>query len=339
MAKMATNGNEMAKNITSKKQDDGDLGNKQKSPPETIRDCKYRDYKFVMTWNNYPDDVMAKMVKKLVPECQKYVFGKEVGASGTPHIQGAFIMKNKQRITVGKLWKLLECDGINIDGMKGSWEQQKYCTKDGEYICDDESKLEWVKQPYRKPMKILKYEQLNPWELKIDNIVRNEIPDDRSIYWFYSRNGNMGKTTFCKYLNKTYGGCVIGGKASDSKNNIVNYIENSSDKRAPQLVICPIPKSYSMEYVSYEGIEMIKDMFFYSGKYEGGQVNDDCPHVFVFANEPPDYSQMMKDRWNVYEILDKEGNYISQEEKNKKAKEEREEEDKKLLADLQSTTS
>ena len=120
----------------------------------------------------------------------------------------------------------------------------------------------------------------------------------------------MKETTFCKYLNKTYGGCVIGGKSADSKNCVATYIANSKDGRAPELVICPIPKSYDVEYISYEAIEMIKDMFFYSGKYEGGQVNDACPHVFVFGNSKPDISKMMKDRWKVYEILDKDGNYV-----------------------------
>jgi len=56
--------------------------------------------------------------------------------------------------------------------------------------------------------------------------------------------------------------------------------------------------------MSYTGMEEIKDMFFYSGKYEGGMVCGRNPHVMVFANEPPDYDKMSANRWKVTEIVD-----------------------------------
>lgn len=289
--------------------------------------CKYQCKCWVMTWNNYPENVFEPLSQKLVPLCEKYVFAKEIGAGGTKHIQGAFILKTKMR--QGAIYKLLENE-FYLDKMKGKWEQQNYCTKDSnEILTNSEFKK------YRKPMRVLKKEQLNAWELKIDNIIQHEEPDDRSIYWFYSKNGNMGKTTFCKYLTKSYGGCVIGGKSADSKNAIVNYIQNSDDGRAPELVICPVPKSYDMEYLNYEAIEMIKDMYFYSGKYEGGQVNDDSPHLFVFSNEKPELDKMSADRWKVYEIIDKEGNYKEiHEQETEEEKKERLDDDNKLLAAL-----
>ena len=283
--------------------EDDDLGNKQESSQnETDKVGSFRCKCWIMTWNNYPEDAIGQLDSKLVNLCEdgKYVFGEEIGAKGTRHIQGAFVLKERTRQSA--IYKLLG-HTFYLDKMKGKWEHQNYCMKDGNYISSGGLKK------YRKPMKILSVEQLNAWELKIDNIIRNEEPDDRTINWFFSRGRNMGKTTFAKYLTKTYGGCVIGGKSADSKNNIATYVNNAEDKRAPELVICPIPKSYDVEYISYEAIEMIKDMYFYSGKYEGGQVNDDSPHLFVFANSMPDWTKMSKDRWKVYEILDKEGNY------------------------------
>ena len=263
----------------------------------------YANTKYVMTWHNYPKDAFEQIELKLCPLCKLYVFGEEYGKSGkTKHIQGAFILKgNKMRATA-----IQNLFGVKfyLAGMKGTFEQQNYCVKEGNFILTNHI--------FKKPKRVknfLKDEQLNAWELKIVNLCDNVIPNDRDIYWFWSRAGNLGKTTFAKYLHNKYDACVIGGKSADSKNCIASYIENSTDKRAPEIVICPIPRSYGKEFISYEAIEMIKDMFFYSGKYEGGQVNDNPPHLFVFGNHTPDWSRMSGDRWKVFEIIDNKGNY------------------------------
>ena len=54
-----------------------------------------------------------------------------------------------------------------------------------------------------------------------------------------------------------------------------------------------------MYKISYDGIEEIKDMMFYSGKYEGGMVVGKCPRFIVFANNPPIFEKMSADRWRV----------------------------------------
>ena len=85
------------------------------------------------------------------------------------------------------------------------------------------------------------------------------------------------------------------------RNGVVEYSKRN-DGDTPEFVIYPIPRSYAAEYVSYEAIESVKDMFFYSGKYEGGAICGNCPHVLVFANHPPDTSKMSIDRWNIVQI-------------------------------------
>lgn len=276
-------------------------GNKQ-PPLNEHKECKFQSISWVMTWNNYPNDVFEQLEKYLVPDCIKYVFSKEVGKEGTPHIQGAFILRAKKR--QGTIYNMFKTKFF-LDKMHGKWDDQKYCVKDnGEVLSNVVFKV-------KRPKDFLKFEQLNAWELKIDNICSTEKADDRKIFWFWSQVGAVGKTSFCKYLHNVYDCCIIGGKAADSKNCVATYIERSDDKRAPEIVICNIPKSQDFDFVSYEGIESIKDMFFYSGKYEGLQVNDNSPHLFVFANEEPDRSKMSMDRWLIYEIVDKEGNYIA----------------------------
>jgi hypothetical protein len=70
----------------------------------------------------------------------------------------------------------------------------------------------------------------------------------------------------------------------------------------PEIVLINIPKSFDQEYLSYTGIEEVKDMLFYSGKYEGGQVDGNPPFVFVFSNIPPEVDKLSEDRWMIYNI-------------------------------------
>ena len=166
----------------------------------------------------------------------------------------------------------------------------KYCAKEGDYKLYNGAKL---------PREIKFPVMDKDWELEVLDIIKTE-PDDRTIYWYWSENGNLGKTTFCKYLTVKHGAIPLSGKGADVRNGVCTYLKDKGE--TPELCVFPIPRSFSSEYVSYEAIENIKDMYFYSGKYEGGAVCGPCPHLFVFANFAPDESRMSADRWCVRNI-------------------------------------
>ena len=84
------------------------------------------------------------------------------------------------------------------------------------------------------------------------------------------------------------------------RNAICDYVKTNNT--TPELIVINIPRSHSMDYISYEGIENVKDMYFYSGKYEGGMVFGNPPHLFIFANESPEFSKLSEDRWVIKEI-------------------------------------
>jgi len=75
----------------------------------------------------------------------------------------------------------------------------------------------------------------------------------------------------------------------------------ASMKVKPKVVIIDIPRT-SESFVSYGGIEKIKDGCFFSGKYESGMVLYDNPHVICFANFPPVSETMSADRWHIVKI-------------------------------------
>ena len=85
--------------------------------------------------NNYtPDDVI--MVQDL--DCVACVAGLEVGAQGTPHIQGAVIWKSPMTFKAAQK-KLCEAGACATQKMakNATWADQKYCKKDGMVIRDD----------------------------------------------------------------------------------------------------------------------------------------------------------------------------------------------------------
>jgi len=86
---------------------------------------KSRSYCF--TLNNYTEDVYQHL---LAVECKYVIIGKEVGESGTPHLQGYFYFTSPRTLS--------SCKKINAmahwEASKGLPSQNRtYCSKDGKF--------------------------------------------------------------------------------------------------------------------------------------------------------------------------------------------------------------
>lgn len=255
-----------------------EITKKQVSP------CK----KWVFTLNNYTKEE-EDLFRSIVPEISSlYHIGYEVGQSGTPHLQGFIVFKSKCRPSSHKL-----SNRIHWEKMKGTTQQSiDYCTKEGKTM---------MSAGIPKPVFVY------PMELEWQKDILKEIgeePDDRVINWIWSQGGGTRKTSTCKYLAVKHKAVVLGGKAADVRNGICTHLQKHGE--TPGLVVINIPKSFCADFVSYEAFENIKDMCFYSGKYEGGMVVGNSPHLYVFANFAPDESKMTSEgRWNVVNIDEK----------------------------------
>ncbi len=247
------------------------------------------------TLNNY-DQKDVTHLHSLFPKggTVNYVMQEEVGTEGTPHLQGCIRFKEaKTFATIKKIYP------------KAHWEQCKnwlasirYCTKEdtreGEiysnwnYVADLPVAAKKVKDP-------LEGKDLFMWQQDIIDII-TEVPDDRKIYWYYEEVGNRGKTSLAKSLCLKNKDCIyVSGKASDIKYAIATM------KQKPKTVIWDIPRC-SQEYISWEGIESIKNGIFFSNKYESGMVMYDCPHIICLANFEPDKTKLSLDRWVIVAI-------------------------------------
>lgn len=260
---------------------------------KTPSDCKKKQIspakRWIFTWNNYPNNWFDLIGPSSAnsSKISEFIYGQEVGESGTPHIQGYFEVDEKIRPTSLK-WPVQihfeKCLGTRADNIK-------YCSKDGKFQASRGC------QPPRK-LKII--ETLKPWQQRLEDILVTE-PDERTIHWYWDIKGGVGKSVFCKYLCVKHQALICSGKNSDMKYLIVKYHEEHG--RYPEIIIMDVPRQ-NLDYISYTGIEEIKNGLFSSTKYECSQVIMNSPHVVVFANREPEYAKMSMDRWNVTNLDD-----------------------------------
>jgi len=254
----------------------GEDGNTNTSP-------SYARYWF-FTCNNYSD----KNIKEILysEDIKLYAFQEEVGESGTPHLQGCleFHKRLRPRYLFDKRfhWELAR-----------NWHAAvEYCTLATKRKPDGNmwTNIIWASAQWQV------IHELKHWQSKLWEMVKAE-DNDRFIWWVWDSKGNTGKSALCKWLCIKHGAIVLSGKAADMKHGI------AKSKAKPSLVLLDIPRE-SYDYVSYTGIEEIKNGCFFSSKFDGGMVLMNSPTVICFANSPPEKDSMSIDRWRVFQVSD-----------------------------------
>lgn len=236
------------------------------------------------TYNNYEIDQIDLIVQVLKHECDWYVFQEELGEQGTKHLQGTLKLKKRKRLTGMK--KLIN-NKIHFEITRSCKSSIVYCskleTRNGEIYTHNIDIPEEIKvcEPYG-------------WQLQVLDIIKTE-PDNRTIWWFWEPIGNIGKSELCKYLVVKHNAVMCSGKKAD----MFHILTKTKNKK---LIIIDIPRSQDAKFISYGGIEQIKNGLIFSGKYDSCQLVFNSPHVIIFANEPPKRENMSGDRWKVVQI-------------------------------------
>ena len=215
------------------------------------------------TWNN-PPYAKCALFDLFESKGIKAIIADEVGESGTPHFQGYIECPKRVRWSSFGLPKEIHWEkrrGTQMDNIK-------YCSKDGNFIAHPD---------LRPPREVKLITPDRWWQKRILEIISQE-PDDRTIWWFWEPFGGIGKTAFTKYLVLKHGATLLGGKAADMQYAIAKAYQETG--RTPEIVVMNFPRCMEGR-VSWQGLESIKDMLFHSGKYEGGMIAGNCPHVIV----------------------------------------------------------
>lgn len=239
--------------------------------------------KFIFVWNNYPENWLDQLDQKF--KGMRWKAGEEVGKCGTPHIQG--YLESDTRIRPIEKFKIKE---IHWEIAKGNRQENlKYATKDGKTHGN-------LPDPY-----IVTCPEPRGWQLHVKEVAEAPICD-RSIDWYWEPHGKVGKSDVVRWLVMKQSCQICSGKSSDMKFQIMNHYVKTGEYTFN--VVFDVPRSME-KYLSYTGMEEVKNAVFSSPKYESGMYVGPRPRMFVFANFPPAMgadAEMSIDRYRVHRI-------------------------------------
>jgi len=283
------------------------------------------------TFNNYTQDDIDFIVEN-ADEFDYVVFGKEVGASGTPHLQGFVSFPNRVRMAyatekiggghfsvarhISQSIAYCKKDGDFIEigtapdvssqsGKRNDLESFKYAVKTGtlemKKLRENFSEV-WAKYPTfcrdyvndHLPKKQVEYHVLRPWQSALyDNLKHN--PNPRSIFFIVDPVGNAGKSWFGHYYCHLHDNAqvLLPGKKAD-----MSYILDPLIR----VLFIDAPRSKQGEFLQYDFLEDVKNGYVFCSKYESRIKQLGPTHVVVFMNEEPDMNKLSADRYVIRRV-------------------------------------
>lgn len=104
---------------------------------------RQRARKYCFTLNNYTQNNIDTIILYVTTQNGQYIIGKEVGESGTPHLQGYIEFKNA--ISFNSLKKIMP--QAHIEKTRGNkTENLNYCKKDNDYLTNIIEKKKYLCQ-------------------------------------------------------------------------------------------------------------------------------------------------------------------------------------------------
>lgn len=297
-------------------------------PPPTLNGPISRGKNWCFTLNNYTDDDYDKLTAMVeTKQCSYIIFGREIGDSGTPHLQG-FIAFNK-RVYLTDLKKRISSTA-HFELARMIPESIEYCKKDGDIFEDGIVPVGQGKRSDIEDFKIdvkaglLKFKEIREkhstvyakykgfvMEYVVDNTPEVNIPsfilhdwqkdlwekleqppDSRTIIFIVDHTGNNGKTWFAHFYSQKHPDCQImcPGKRAD-----MAYILRTDIR----VLILDAPRSKQGEFIQYDFLEDVKNGYVFSSKYESSIKRFKPVHLVVLMNEPPDITKLSVDRFDI----------------------------------------
>lgn len=291
--------------------------------------------RWVFTLNNHTEEEEQSICDSWDDEIYTYlIFGRETGDSGTPHLQGFFILDSKRRLA--QVRQLPGLGRAHFEICRGTNEQASlYCKKDGDYYekgdlpatagkrTDFDDLKEWYKSLEAPPTNTEIAEQfpslwgrykhacldflemfapkpklvegeLNEWQQEVNEIVEQE-PDDRKIIFVVDPDGNSGKSWLARFWFSTRTDVQL--LSIGKRDDLAFAIDDTKS-----LFVFDIPRG-SMEYLQYGVLEQLKNRVIFSPKYTSRNkiLKTNC-HIIVFSNEAPDMDKLTHDRYHIVNI-------------------------------------
>lgn len=265
--------------------------------------------KWVFTLNNYTECEYTEVLGTLKKAAKNFIVGKEVGAEGTPHLQGAFVSNGRKKLAQLKQWPGFE--RAHFETMRGSTRQAfDYCLKEDKDAVYHFPEYDERRRLASSLIDVHTLKDATPdgkvwmrlvWE-RIE-FQRQISAGARTITVVVDRAGNSGKSWFTKSVLFHDPQALAGsGKVADVTMLIGRRLASG---QPVSLVIWDLPRCLDEKFVSYGAIEQVKNGCITHTKgcgSECGQYLFSNPAVVIFCNNHLDYSKLSTDRWDVYEL-------------------------------------
>jgi len=261
------------------------------------------------------------------------VFGREIGDSGTPHLQGfvSFLTRKTRAAAVALLGQ------AHFTVARQVAQSIEYCKKDGDFeevgqppstSQGQRSDLDAFKEDVvqgnldlkslrslhsdvyarfprfciefvldHQPKPDLPAHPLRPWQQQLfDDLLLP--PDPRKVVFLVDIQGNSGKTWFSHYFcnqDVRPAQVLLPGKKAD-----MSYALDSTTT----VLFVDAPRSKQGEYLQYDFLEEVKNGYVFSSKYESRLKRLNPCHVVVSMNEEPDLTKLSFDRYDIRRLTD-----------------------------------
>lgn len=280
------------------------------------------------TLNNYTEEDVARL-STLPDRASYHIFASEVGASGTPHLQGFISFKKQTKLGPAK--KII--GNAHLSVARNIESAIAYCKKDGDWQDFGEPPQPKKKQGSRSDLEsfkeavkggMLDFEELREhhsvtmarYPRFVSDYIRDHTPtppvtshplrdwqqdlnarlklspNDREILFVVDPNGNSGKTWFCKYFCSLHSHVQI--MEPGPKKDMAHALNPTV-----KYLFMDAPRSKQGEFIQYDFLEKVKDGMVFSPKYESGMKYLGPVHVVVFMNEQPDMTKLSQDRYTI----------------------------------------
>jgi len=284
---------------------------------------------WAFTLNNYTAADVSRL-RTPSAEVVYLIAGKEVGDSGTPHLQGYVSFRSRKRLTQAKAFV---GNTAHLEVARNPNAAAEYCKKDGDFFevghppegAGHRSDLDAFKDDVKSgnhdlaqireihsdayakyprfcleylqdnlPKKTIEAHPLHQWQADM-NVVLNGEPDDRTIRFIVDHTGNNGKTWFAHYYASLHDRVQVlqPGKKAD--------MAYALDATVRTLFI-DAPRSKQGEFLQYDFLEQCKDGYVFSSKYESRVKTLSKCHVVVLMNEEPDMTKLSADRYEIIRL-------------------------------------
>lgn len=250
---------------------------------------------FTIPTNSISSDQLFQLLQGI---CSRFCFQHEIGeTTDYNHYQGYMALKKKNRL--GWLRKTL--GPFHFEVCRNVDASIKYCSNPSKKRVGDPVFFN-LSKPYAGE-DLVPQDKFYPWQKFIHNLTITE-PDDRSIYWFFEREGGVGKSKFGKTL-KFHNPKICLITATKSA-DILTCVEEHYTT-----YIFDFPRSIG-EFCPFNALEQLKNGFITDCKLKksGRVLMFKPPQVIIFANRPPATEKLSKDRWRIYEIVNNDLEFI-----------------------------